>query len=464
MKLYKITKITIILLLTLYMPSSLYSQEQTTAPREESSLISLNLKEVNIEDALKIISEASGLNVILDKDVKAKISITLKDVTWQTALDNILKTNELTYKIEGNIIRVISMAILKKEEETLPLVTKIISLSFAKADEMQKSLTKIISARGSIEINVPTNSLIVTDSPEILAKIEGVVVKLDTRTPQVLIEALIVSVKLTDKFHSGFDYTITDKKKSATHFNQVLKATDSIFDFYYGNTILPAWNFASQMNFLASDERVTILANPKILTLDNLAAQIEITEQVPYTYVSTSTQSSTAVTSTQFKDVGIKLYVTPHITKDKIISLSVRAEQSFKAGLVGTSNEPSIDSRKVETNFMLRDGDTVVIGGLKKKDVTNTITKVPILGDIPYIGKLLFSQIKKDTVETELIIFITPHVIDDSALTKKEQRNFQDAQDELAGLDKNRKNVLKNLRDAAIYKALIQTPKLSKQP
>jgi type IV pilus assembly protein PilQ len=434
------------------MPFSLYSEEKYA-----SNLISLNLKDVNIEDALKIISEASGLNVILDKDVKAKISISLKDVTWQTALNNILKTNELTYKIDSNIIRVMSLTTLKKEDETLPLTTKIITLSFAKAEDIQKSLTKIISARGSIEINIPTNSLIITDSPEILTKIEEVVGRLDTRTPQVLIEALIVSVKLTDAFHSGMNYTITDKKKGATHFNQVLYATDAIFDFYYGKTILPGWNFDARINFLASDERVTILASPKVLTLDNLAAQIEITEQVPYTYISTSTQSSTSVTSTQFKDVGIKLYVTPHITKDKIISLSVRGEQSFKAGLVGTSNEPSIDSRKVETNFMLKDGDTAVIGGLKTKNVTNTITKVPILGDIPYIGKLLFSQVKKDTVENELIIFITPRVIDDDfLLTKKEQRNLQDAQEELAGLDKNKKKVLKSMRDAAIYRALNQ--------
>ncbi len=199
--------INLLLALVLAMPIPLHSEEKTApaaTDTQASNLISLNLKEVNIEDALKIIAEASGMNVILDKDVKAKINITLKDVTWQTALDNILKTNELTYRTQGNIIRIVTLATLKKEEEIIPLTTKIISLSFAKAEDIQKSLTKIVSTRGSIEVNVPTNSLIVTDTPETLSKIETVIAKLDTKTPQVLIETLIVSVKLTDKFYSGF--------------------------------------------------------------------------------------------------------------------------------------------------------------------------------------------------------------------------------------------------------------------
>ncbi len=408
-----------------------YAQEKTTAPAA-AKLISLTFKDVNIEDALKVIAEASGLNIILDNDVKAKVSINLKEVPWQVALDNLLKTNEFTYKKQGNIIRIITMETLKREEETLPLVTKIILLNFAKAEDIQKSLAKIISPRGTIEINIPTNSLIVSDSPEALSKIEEVVSKLDTRTPQVMIEALIISLKLTDTDKSGLDWTATSKKVPERYIQQSLKAPTSAVDLFYGKTILPGWNFTSQLNLFEEDKRVNILANPRILTLDNLPAQIEINEQVPYTYVSTSTESSSTVTSTQFKDIGIKLHVTPHITKDKIISLKVKGEQSFVASFVGSSNEPSIDSRKVETNFMLKDGDTVVIGGLKKKDYTNTVDKIPLLGDIPFIGKMLFSKIVKEAVNTELIIFITPRIMDESTvLTKKEESTLAKAKEEL---------------------------------
>lgn len=457
MKINKFTRILTILFFLIFccLPLSLAQEKIPPAAQENTAagLISLNLKDVNIEDALKIISQASGLNVVLDKDVKAKVSITLKDVSWQTALENILKTNELTYRIQENIIRVMSLATVKKEEETLPLTTKIIGLNFAKAEELQKSLTKMLSSRGSIEVNVPTNSLIINDSPEILAKIEEVVSKLDARTPQVMIEALILSVKLTDTYKSGLDYTATGKSRPERKLVQDLAASGTIFDLYYGKTILRGFNLSAQMNFFREDKRVTILASPRVLTLDNLAAQIEITEQVPYTFTATASGGGT-VTSTQFKDTGIKLYVTPHITKDEIISLSVKGEQSFVAAYVGSTNEPSIDSRKVETNFMLKDGETVIIGGLKKKDNTTTIDKVPILGDIPFIGKIFFSKIVKEAVDTELIIFITPHIIKESLLTKKEQRNYADAQDELAGLTKGKKKELRNL---AITEALNQT-------
>jgi len=450
-------KIILFLIIALTSSSSLFSEAPV------ANLISLNLKEVNIEDALKIISEASGLNVILDNDVKAKITVNLKDVTWQTALDNILKTNSLTYKIQDNIIRVMSLSSLKKEDETLPLTTKIVSMNFAKADEIQKSLTKMLSTRGSIEINIPTNSLIINDSADIISKIEGIISKLDTRTPQVMIEALIVSIKLTDSDDFGTNWTVTSKKRPERHFNQSLLSTAATaINLYYGKTILPGWNMTAQMDFLAEDSRVTILANPRVLTLDNLAAQIEITEQVPYTYVSTSTQSTGTVTSTQFKDIGIKLYVTPHITKDGVISLSVKGEQSFVASFVGTTNEPSIDTRKVETSFMLQDGDTAVIGGLKKKDDTTTIKKVPFLGDIPFLGKLLFSQEAKEIVNSELIFFIAPHIVNESVLIKRDQRSFDDATDELAGLDKEKKNYLRSAAITDTFKRLSRTP-LSKK-
>lgn len=404
----------------------------------KKNLVSMSLKDVNIEDALKIISEASGHNVILDSDVKAKTSVNLKNVPWQVALDIILKTNELTYTLQDNIIRVMSIGSLKREEETLPLTTKILSLNFAKAEDLQKSLLKILSPRGSIEINIPTNSLIISDSPEKLAKIEEVVSKLDMRTPQVMIEAMLVSFKLTDTFKAGLDWKLTDNRDGVGTRNvtQSLKIpSGSILDLYYyhGKNVIGPWELGdTQLTLLGEDKRVKILANPKILTLDNLPAQIEITEQVPYTYTSSSTQGGT-VTSTQFKDIGIKLYVTPHITKDRTISLSVRGEQSFVASFVGATNEPSIDSRKVETNFMLRDGETVIIGGLKKKDNTTTVTKIPLLGDIPIIGKALFSRTVRETVDNELLIFITPEIMDDPIiLTEEEEKKFNAATEELA--------------------------------
>lgn len=456
------------LILILGFSSGLYSQEkkpsvedgpakqdQQETPKTNPSpgLISLNLKDVNIEDALKIISEASGLNIVLDKDVKAKITINLKDVSWQTALETLLQTNELTYRIQGNIIRIMTLTTVKKEEETLPLSTKIVSLNFAKAEEMRSSLSKIISTRGTVDINIATNSLIINDSPENLDRIEKIIKQLDTRTPQVMVEALIISVKNTNDRQTGMSWTSkpkTEGLKNSRYLQQTLDTAQQALDIYYGKTILPSWNISAHLQLFAEDSRVTILASPRILTLDNLAAQIEILEQVPYTYTSSSTEGG-SVTSTQFKDIGIKLYVTPHITKEGTISLSVKGEQSFVAEFVGTTNEPSIDSRKVETNFMLRNGDTAVIGGLKRKDNTTTIDKVPVLGDIPWIGKIFFSSVAKQVTDTELIIFISPRIMTDTLMSRTEEVNFADASAEITSMTPEQKS---SLRKTAITEAL----------
>ncbi len=409
------------------------------------NLITLDVKDLELKDVLKIISQASGLNIIMDNDVKANVTITLTDVTWQTALSNILRINELTYKKYGNIIRVTTQTTAKKEEEITPVTTKIITLNFAKAADLQQSLSKMLSNRGNIQVNVNTNSLIVTEVPEVLAKIEELADKLDIRTPQVIIEALLVSVKLTDTERLGLDYTITNKSRPERKMTQTLKAaTPSIMDLYYGKTILPLWDISAQMNLFAEDKKVKILANPRILTLDNLVAKINITEQVPYTEITQSTDGASAIAKTQFKDIGIKLDVTPHITKDKFISLSVKVEQSFVAAFIGDTNEPSIDSRNVETNFILKDSEAVVIGGLKKKDSTTTVNKIPILGDIPVLGGI-FRKNVKEIVNTELLIFISPHIMEYSHLSAKENQKFNDAKDELADrLSEKEKMALRN--------------------
>lgn len=413
------------------------------------NFISFNLKDTDLKDALKIIAQASGLNIILDKDVKATVNINLKDIDWQTALDAILKTNELAYRIQGNIIRVMTLATIKKEEELTPLVTKIITLNFAKTEVLKSSLAKMLSARGSMEVNVPTNSLIINDIIEIVNKVEEVAKKLDIPTPQVLIEALVVSVKLTDIDMFGINWTIATHKQNPERkiLQTLIGDMSKAVDLYYGNTVLNQWDFTNQLALYAEDKRAKILANPRVITLDNLPAQIEITEQVPYTSTSTSTEGGTT-TSTQFKEVGIRLYVTPHITKDRFISMSVKAEQSYLAGYVGKTNEPQIDSRKAETNLMLKDKETVVIGGLRKADNTVTIDKIPILGDIPFLGKF-FRKENKETTETELLIFVTPHIMEEPLLSEREERKLQKSKDELYIEEKKE-------RDKAISKVLAE--------
>lgn len=429
----------IVLIIFLFSPCLCAQEAQKPAakPESQTNLITLDLKDIDLKDALKVISQASGLNVIIDNDVRARVTITLKDVSWQTALDNILKINQLTYRIKDNIIRVMTLESVKKEEDTVPLATKIITPNFAKADDVLTSVGKMLSTRGSIQVNQATNSLVIADTPEVISRIENLVDTLDIRTPQVMIEALIISVNLTDIEEYGLDWTSTHKDHSASpnlrQFKSLLGPGDSIVGtamaISYGKTILPNWNFQATLNLFAEDKRVKILASPRVLTLDNQTAQIEILEQVAYTYVAQSTETSgTVLSTTQFKDTGIKLYVTPHITKDKFISMQVKAEQSFVSGY--TNNQPGIDTRKVDTNFMLKDSEAIVIGGLKKKSSTLTYDKIPLLGDIPFFGNFFRNKVKTVT-DTELLIFISPHIIENVTLTKKEEAKLKKASLEL---------------------------------
>jgi len=397
-----------------------------TQQADESELLSLDFENTEIRDVIRVLSEISGKNIVISPDIKATVTVQLKDVTWETALDVILKTYNLTYKKEENLIRVLTFDQMKVEEEKIPLVTKIIALNFAKAEDIRPSLEKMQSSRGSMEVNIRTNSLIITDLPEVVQQIEDIAEQLDTRTPQVMIEALMADVKLTADEALGIDWTMGhpqdthEMTMSQTLASSVTNVAGSIA---FGKTIFQDTDLAGVINAWQEDKRVDILANPKVLTLDNLQATIEMTEQIPYTSQSESTEGGT-VTSTQFKDAGIKLFVTPHITtKDNWISMNVQVEQSFRSGWT-PANEPIIDYRKADTNLMVKDGETIVIGGLRKKEDTVTIDKVPIFGDIPLLG-VLFRKTTKSITNVDLLIFITPRIVEDPRLTIKEQETLE---------------------------------------
>jgi len=284
-----------------------------------------------------------------------------------------------------------------------------------------------------MEVNLRTNSIIITDLPEKVAEIEEITAKLDTRTPQVMIEALIADVTLTEDFRKGFDWTIVgpDKgKKDPTAAGQewslvqdLSAATPQAAMIQFGKSLFGRWDLDGLINMWKSDSRVNILANPRVMTLDNITAQIELIEQIPYTKQTETDQG--AVTSTSFKDAGIKLYVTPHVTtKEGYISMNIQVEHSFQSATT-SDNQPVIDSRKAETNLMVKDGETLVIGGLRNKKEQIQYDKVPFLGDLPFLG-FLFTKKIKTLDDVDLLIFVTPRMVLESRLTGKEQKRLEE--------------------------------------
>jgi len=414
----------ILILLPAGLLDALAPNETEVAQKQTPGLIDLDVKDVDIKEIARIFSRVSGLNVIVSEDVAARVTFKGANVDWETALNMILKTYNLTYVREGNFLRILTYSRLQQEEDGVPLVTKVIFLNFAKAADLQAPLGSIKSSRGNINTDAQTNSLIITDIPDRMSKMLGIIKALDKRTPQVMIEAMMVDVKLSKDEELGIDWTVTHKQRPERSFTQNLLAPASAGVIRYGKALLPIANLAATINFWCESQKAEVLANPKVLTLDGLAAKIELTEQIPY-LSSTIEPTTGGVTSRYgFLPTGITLNVTPHISIGGSVSLEIKTEQSFSTGTDPTSGQPLIDSRKAETNLLVEDGETIVIGGLKRKNTTFTVDKIPLIGSIPFIGRLFQRRIDKST-NSELLIFVTSYIMKENRLTEEEQKQLE---------------------------------------
>jgi len=402
--------------------------------------ISLDFQDADITNILRLIAEVSELNVITSEDVKGKVTMRLINIPWEQALDVILKTNKLDMIREGSIIRIapaVKIAEEKKafneakkaaiegkvvEEETEELITEIFSISYAKAGDLTKNLEKIKSKRGDITIDERTNTLIVKDIAKKVTEMKSLVEKLDKRTPQVLIEARIVEVNKNFSKELGIEWGGKFNLASDVNFPNTVAVTGSSVGtsavslpaaagLGSGGAIsatLGSVTGATQLDLrlsaLEATGKARILSTPKITTSDNKEAVIESGRSIPYATVS---QSGTQI---QFIDATISLTVTPHITPDNFVSMKIVAtknEADFANQVQGT---PSIIKKKANTEVLIRDGETTVIGGLYKTTKQENVAGVPWLMKIPIIGWLFKKKSDRDDGE-ELLIFITPKII-----------------------------------------------------
>ena len=411
-------------------------QTEEAAPEEgKSGLVSLDFEEADIRDVIKVIAMASGLNMVIGEDVQAKVTISLKDVPWERALDLILRTYNFTYKKEENLIRIMTFEKVKQEERDIPLATKIIYLDFAKVSEMKSTLAKSLSDRGSIEVDLRTNSMIITDIPARVEEVEKIAATLDTRTPQVMIEAMLIDVKLTDDDELGINWNIVhvDRDKDWRG-KTIASAQENNYNYIeqpstmsdVGSAIKFGWleklgsfRLNGLIQAWVKSDKAKILASPKILTLNNQAATLEIILEIPYK----SDMSDQGNVSYAFKEVGTKLYVTPQITSGGFVSMNLHPEMSYQSGTTD-DGQPVIDTRKAETNVLVRDGETIVIGGLRRIDNTESYTKVPFFGDIPFLGTL-FRKKDLNKVDTELLMFVTPHIVVKPHITPEEYKKYK---------------------------------------
>jgi type IV pilus assembly protein PilQ len=429
---------------------TLFMIEVSAKPKDEKEsvyqgkAISLNFQDIPVRTVLQLIADFNGFNLVITDSVSGNITLRLDDVPWEQALDIILKVKGLGKRMDGNVLMIAPAAELAAKEreqletekevaELAPLYSEFIQINYAKAADIAAMLssgnTSLLSARGSVSIDERTNTLLLKDTAEVIDAVKDMIEVLDIPVRQVVIEARMVTVTDSVGEELGIKWGMTAAgSNSATSGtltgaeaanNSTLADVDDRL-----NVNLPVAGAAGTIAFqvakladgnildlelsaLESENKAEIIASPRITTANQKTAYIEQGSEVPYLE-----SSSSGATSVSFKKAVLSLQVTPQITPDNKVVLDLVITQDSIGDIVQTStgSAVSIDTQEIVTQVLVDNGETLVLGGIYQQRLTNGVTKVPILGDIPYLGGLFRSTVD-ESEKVELLIFVTPRVV-----------------------------------------------------
>ena len=428
------------------------------AKKYSGDKLSLNFQNVEVRAVLQVIADFTGLNIITSDTVTGNLTLRLKDVPWDQALDIILQTKGLSQRKNGSVVWIApSDELATKEKLELeskqqildlePVSTETFRLRFQRAENFVKILNdekqRILSKRGSAVIDARTNTLFIQDTPSKMDEIRKLVAQVDIPVKQVLIESRIVEasdsfsknlgVRLGVNDRVGYPVSngsgtrivsgaqieapgfVTGQAATIPTFNDqalnVNLAAGALNGFRSGALSFVLFNSALgrflnlELSALQADGRGKIISNPRVVTSDQMEATIEQGTEIPYSTV------SQAGTNVQFKKASLSLKVKPQITPDDNVIMDLKVNKDSRG--TDTAAGPAIDTKQISTQVLVENGGTVVIGGIYTEDERTTITKVPGLGDIPLLGALFRNTTKRDD-KTELLIFITPRILKDT--------------------------------------------------
>jgi len=377
----------------------------------------LVFQEANIRAVLQFFAETVDVNFFIDPPVDAKVNLKLYDVTWETALSSILNTYDLVITKDGNVFRVQNLEDYrkkitdardynKKQQELLPLETKIVVLNYADASNMTQVIQQAMSERGEIIVDSRTNSLIIKDIRETFPKIDSLTLALDTETPQIRVSAKIVNVDKSYIRQLGVQWGATGN--NVQPYDQsvgidVTPTTPPPMGSVRWGIVSGDYNINAEINAMVSDNVGEVVDNPEIVTLDNQEATLKSGDQVP---VSMLDEAGNIVTV--YYNAGVELTVKPHVTSQNRVALDVNVTKNDYRE--GTSGQYIIIEREATTACIVDNGGALVIGGISSKGVDKTNSGVPVLKDLPILGRL-FRYNSTDKTDTELVIYITPHII-----------------------------------------------------
>lgn len=415
-------------------PPDLPSSPEAEAGREPT--ISMDFKDANLKDILKIFSQQSGLNFIASERIKdRKVTLYLDNVSVEDALDAIIRANRLFYEqAEDSEIFIVKELVMPEVEIT----TRVYPLNYADAAKTAELLQEliergddgagegeereerggVITRHGSVIADERTNSLIITDIPTQFPIIDKTIAKLDKRVSQVMIETEILEVSLDAIKKLGIEWGGAEGKL-LSYTGPVRSTTFPLGSLVKGGErditlgTLSVAKFPAIMRMLAREGETRHLARPRILTLNNETAAIKIAIANPAVGTRAVVEEGVvvAIEAERMDDVGITLEVTPRITEDGFISMLIRPEVS-EVKPAAVPDVFDIHTRSVETSVRVKDGETVVIGGLISTADSEVVRGIPLLSDIPLLG-LMFKHRDTKKIDRELIIFITPHIVKD---------------------------------------------------
>jgi general secretion pathway protein D len=315
-------------------------------------------------------------------------------------------------------------------EYTPELFAETVTLKFLEAKNLKKAIDSMSSQYGGIATDGTTNSLIICDTKERLEEIITEIKNADQTPEQIMVEVVIIDVQLDDDTEIGVDWErLLGTKRALSYAQTLVPTTLSASGATGAHLSYDKSSISGAIHALQETRNVEILASPRILVVSGQEAIIQTTEEIPYTELTESTEASSGatITSTEFKEVGITLKVKATLIDEQKIMMRIEPEQSINTGVagVGDSTVPIVDKRKAETTLLMKDGQVVVMGGLRRKETRITQKKVPLLGDLPLVG-FLFSNNKEEVNHTELIVMISPHIQKGNGLNDKQMEKFNE--------------------------------------
>ena len=430
--------------------------------------LSLEFQDVSVRTILEVLAQHTNTNIVASDSVSGNITLRLINVPWDQALDIILKSKNLDKRVNGNVIWVAPAAELAKQEADElkaqqekkvldPLRIEYIRLNYAKAENVRTLIeagratsdrssgnTSLLTDRGTVTIDTRTNTLIVKDTAETISNIRDLISKIDIAVKQVMIEARIVSATDTFSKELGVKWGILSQGAASNRnllvggnlstidslktYTTATNADGTTYPVYSGLTAannlsvnLGAANPAGSIAFgllsisdllldlelsaMQADNKGEVISSPKVLTADKQTAKIMSGTQIPYQEASAS-----GATSTSFIEAALSLEVTPNITPEGRIGLDLSIENGSPTIINGAT---AVSKDSIKTNVVVDDGQTVVLGGVFKNTLGNDVTKIPFLGDLPYVDRF-FKRTSKSNNKQELLIFVTPKLVNDT--------------------------------------------------